>query len=386
METGKTYQPGSAADLRDMVAAANASGVAIEARSGGSKRAIGKQDRATAVLDLSLFSGVVDYEPSELVLTVRPATPLAEVESLLDSQGQMLAFDPWDHGAVFATRERTATIGGVIAAGVAGPRRLSAGAPRDHLLGFAAVSGRAEVFKAGGRVVKNVTGFDVSKVIAGSWGQLVLMTELSVKVVPKPKAAATLTISGLDAGQSVTAMARALGSVAGPVAAAYLPAANGDPSRTLLRLEGFRPSVDFRAGQLQAILPTPGTELLDDAASANVWADVREARPLLSAEALWRIQLAPSRAAALTSALSAAGVEWLLDWGGALVWAGGVGNLDLHSLVQRHQGHAMLVRAPSDLLKAIAIRQPGSAAVAALSDRVKRAFDPAGILDPRRFI
>lgn len=385
MELGATYQPADAAELQGRVNAARISGTPVEVRSGGSKRAIGRPDRQAAVLDVSRLSGVIDYEPSELVLTLGPATPLAEVEALLDRNGQMLAFEPWDHGALFGAQERSATIGGVIAAGIAGPRRLTAGGARDHLLGFSAVSGRGEAFKAGGKVVKNVTGYDLSKVIAGSWGQLAVLTELSVKVVPKPKSAATLVVPGLDASTSVGVMAQALGSVAGPVAAAYLPSAGGPPSQTLLRLEGFAPSVNFRAGQLQAILSAPGSDLLDEAASAAAWRDVREVTSLAGAEALWRIQIAPSRAAALVDALADAGADCLMDWGGALIWAGAGCDTDVRSLVQTHHGHAMLIRAPSAMLTSTPIRHPEQPAVAALSERVRRGFDPAGILDPRRF-
>lgn len=385
MQVGKTYRPADAAELREMIAAASAAGTMLAARSGGSKAEIGKPDRETASLDLSAFTGIVDYEPSELVLTVRPATPLSEVEALLDAHGQMLAFEPWDHGAVFGLGNRSATIGGVIAAGVAGPRRLSAGGARDHLLGFTAVSGRAETFKAGGKVVKNVTGYDLSKVIAGSWGQLALMTELSVKVVPKPKAVATLMIAGLDPAAAVAEMADAMGSVAGPVAAAYLPGEHGTPSQTLLRLEGFRPSVDFRSEQLRTILATSNSQLLDDAMSEQVWRDLREVRGLAASETLWRIQVAPSRAAALAGSLTQAGAQWLMDWGGALIWAGGTPDLEVHELAALAQGHAMLVRGSPSCRAANPIRKPSQPAVMALSERIKHAFDPARILDPERF-
>lgn len=385
MEPGQTYQPANAADLCGLIAAASASGTAVEPRCGGSKSAIGRPDREVAVIDLSAFTGIVDYEPSELVLTVRPATPLAKVEALLEAQGQMLAFEPWDHGAIFGLQYQSATIGGVIAAGVAGPRRLAAGGARDHLLGFTAVSGRAEIFKAGGKVVKNVTGYDLSKVIAGSWGQLALMTELSIKVVPRPKATATLAIHALDTATAIAEMAVAMGSVAGPVAAAHLPAGHAGPSQTLLRIEGFRPSVDVRSEQLRSILARPNAELLDEPTSAKAWTQIREVQPLSGAQALWRIQIAPSRAAGLSDALTRAGAEWFMDWAGGLIWAGADAAIDVRKMVESYSGHAMLQRGPRELLGSTPVRQPQLPAVAALSERVKRGFDPAGILDPNRF-
>ncbi|MDP3673762.1 MAG: FAD-binding protein [Novosphingobium sp.] len=168
MKTAEMLRPTDATQLGEMVRDAGTRTLVLECRGGGSKRDIGAPDRDTTLVDMSAFTGIVDYEPSELVLTVRPATPLAEVELLLAEHRQMLAFEPFDHGPLFGRDVGTATIAGVVAAGVAGSRRVSAGGARDHLLGFAAVSGRGEAFKAGGKVVKNVTGYDVAKVIAGS--------------------------------------------------------------------------------------------------------------------------------------------------------------------------------------------------------------------------
>lgn len=377
--------PADTADLIDLVAQAAASGSALELRGGGSKQEIGRPDRGAATVDLKAFRGVVDYEPSELVLTVRPATPLAEVESLLDAHGQMLAFEPWDHGPLFGRTKGSATIGGVVVAGVAGPRRLSAGGARDHILGFSAVSGRAEAFKAGGKVVKNVTGYDLSKVIAGSWGQLATLTELSLKVVPKPRCVATLAAIGLSPQAAIEAMAFAMGSRTAPVAAAHIPAGAGS-AMTLLRLEGIAESVAVRSGQLTSMLGKKAEVLrFDDTTASQLWADVREAAALSSAEALWRVQLAPSRAASFADALAASGSQWLFDWAGALVWVGAPASFDLRPLAKLHGGHAMLKRAPREMRRTIPIKHPEAPTVAALTERVKRAFDPAGILDPARF-
>ena len=385
-EAGTIMRPGDEQQLLELINQAIAEGTAREPRGGGSKQAIGKPDRDAAIVDLSAFAGIVDYEPSELVLTLRPGTSLAEVTALLDENGQMLAFEPWDHGAMFGAQPGAATIGGIVAAGIAGPRRVSAGGVRDHLLGFSAVSGRGEAFKAGGKVVKNVTGYDLSKVMAGSWGELAIMTELSLKVVPKPRSASTIGFAGLTPEAAIAAMAKAMGSRSVPATAAYLPATGQDPSLTLFRLEGFAQSVDARALQLGELLGEHGPgEPIKPALSDGLWADIREARLLAGSDCLWRVQIAPSSAAPLVQALEAAGARWYGDWAGALIWVGASETLDVRALASEQGGHAMLLRAPAALRAAMPIRQPEAAGVAALSARVKQAFDPAGILSPSRF-
>ena len=379
------HRPATSAELVELIGRAAAIASPLELYAGGSKRAVANPRREAQPVDLGAFAGVVDYEPSELVMTVRPATPLAEVEALLAKNGQMLAFEPWDAGVLWGTAGKS-TIGGVIAAGLAGPRRLSAGGARDHLLGFHAVSGRGEAFKAGGKVVKNVTGYDLSKLIAGSWGQLAIMTELSLKVLPAPRSTVTVVVEGLAAEAAVRAMSTAMGSRMSPAAAAFVPAQESDRSRTCLRIEGFAESVAERARQLAVLLASYGPVGELDAQSAlSFWRDVREAAALQTSEVLWRAHLSPSAAADLADALDAAGADWFMDWAGAALWIGAHSGKDVRSLVAAHGGHAMLMRAPDELRATAPIRHPEAPAVAALSARVRHAFDPAGILDLRRF-
>lgn len=379
-------RPADAEQLREIVADAATAGRPIEIVGGGSKRDIGNPRRETSLVDLRALAGVVDYEPSELVLTVRPATPLAEIEALLASRNQMLAFEPWDHGPLFARTSGAATIGGIVAAGVAGSRRVSAGGARDHLLGFTAVSGRAELFKGGGKVVKNVTGYDISKVMAGSWGQLAILTELTLKVMPAPKSAVTVALDGLSTDAAVAAMAKALGSPSSPAAAAFVPSREQGRSITAIRVEGFAEAVAARIRQLSGTLAAfAEPRLLESAEAAALWASLREVSPLTGAEAVWRIHVAPSRAATLTAALDAGDAAWYADWAGALIWAGTSADLDVRGAAAASGAHAMLVRGPADLRSLTPARQPQERAVAALSARLKAAFDPAGILDPERF-
>src|SRR5499426_433688 len=258
-----TLKPRDSKEVEDAVQWALADGKALEIVGGGSKRAIGRPAQTDLTLDLSGLSGVTLYEPEELVLTAKAGTPLAEIEALVAARGQMLAFEPPDYGGVLGGERAHATLGGVLAANLAGPRRIKAGAARDHFLGFSAVSGRGEAFKSGGRVVKNVTGYDLCKLMAGSWGTLAVMTEATIKVLPRAETEASVLVLGLDALRAADAMAAAMGSSCDVSGAAHLPAevaghvpevAGAGGAVTALRVEGFAPSVAHRRRTLEALM------------------------------------------------------------------------------------------------------------------------------------
>jgi glycolate oxidase FAD binding subunit len=385
-DAAKMLRPAGANELIAMIAQAVATGIRLSIRGGGSKDAVGAPCPDARVIDMRGFAGIIDYDPDELVLTAGAATPLSEVKALLASKGQMLAFDPFDHGPLFDADPAAATLGGVIAAGVAGSQRLSQGGARDNLLGFTAVSGHAERFVAGARVVKNVTGFDLPKLAAGSWGRLFAMTELTVRVAPAPREIATVVLEGLEFATARNVMARALGSAAEVAAAAYLPAAADRLSQTALRVQGFGPSVAARVAMLQSMLRDVATAPTFWADDAKIfWDDIAALRPLAGAGALWRINLAPSRAPALVAAL-APGSAWLADWGGGLVWLAGDRPAEsIREAAALADGHATLVRAPASMRAAVPTFQPPTAGVAALERRLRRAFDPAGVFETGRF-
>src|SRR5262245_46461095 len=247
-----TLKPHAARDVEEAVQWAQSRGAALELVGGGSKRVIGRPAQTDLTLDLSGLSGVILYEPEELVLSAQAGTPLDEIEVLLAAKGQHLAFEPIDYGPLLGGAPSRGTIGGVLAANLCGPRRIAAGAARDHFLGFEAVSGRGETFKSGGRVVKNVTGYDVSKLIAGSWGTLAALTTVTIKTLPRPQTQATVAVSGLDDATAVRAMGAAMATSCDVSGAAHLPDAvalriglgvAANRSLTLLRLEGVAPSV-----------------------------------------------------------------------------------------------------------------------------------------------
>ncbi|HEX2151312.1 MAG TPA: glycolate oxidase subunit GlcE [Stellaceae bacterium] len=394
------FAPADLAELRDAIAAALGAEEPVEIVGGGSKRALGRPLQTPHLLDLSLLSGIRDYAPSELVLTAGAATPLTEIERTLAECGQMLAFEPPDWRALLDT-DGEPTLGGTLACNLSGPRRIKAGAARDHFLGFRGVSGRGEVFKAGGKVVKNVTGYDLCKLMAGSYGTLAALEEVTVKVLPRPEAVATVLFSGIAPGPAVRLMGEALGSPHEVSGAAYLPSGTAGLSegRVALRVEGPAPSVAARRDNLlQEHRGAGKAELLGDAESAALWRAIGEVAPLLEPGecAIWRISVAPARGAELSEALARElGGKWLLDWGGGLVWATVPETDDAGAEAIRREirgddgngtGHATLVKASAALRRAVAVFEPQPEPLAALSRRVKEAFDPAHILNPGRMV
>ena len=381
-----TMAPSTPDELADTIADAARSGIKLEIRGGGSKAEIGC-DRDAVMLDMRGFAGVIDYDPPELVITVGAGTPLSDIEELVERQQQMLAFEPWDHGPLFGRPAGAATIGGVVASAVAGSRRLTMGGARDHLLGFEAVSGRGERFVAGARVVKNVTGYDLPKVMAGSWGRLAAMTQLTLKVLPRPRVTATMIVEGLSPRQAHAAMACAMGSHADVAAAAHLPAAvNEGRAITAFRLQGFEPSVDARSALLLGLLRDYGAlRPLDQGEADSFWDAVRIAAPL-SHGSLWRVNVPPSGGCDVVAALEPLGARWLFDWAGGLLWLLWDGDAaSVRQAAERAGGHAMLVRAPAEQRARVPAQHPRAPGLAALEERVRRAFDPAGIFETGRF-
>src|SRR5437762_620917 len=299
------FAPSDLSELRDAVAEALAAEEPVEVVGGGSKRGIGRPMQTAHTLDLSRLSGIREYTPSELVLTAGAATPLAEIERTLDDAGQMLAFEPPDWRWLLGTADTSPTLGGVLACNLSGPRRIKAGAARDHFLGFRAVSGRAEIFKAGGKVVKNVTGYDLPKLMAGSYGTLAALEEVTVKVLPQAETVATVLFAGIVPEAAGRLMAAALGSPHEVSGAACLPpgttmplALPVRPGTVALRVEGPAPSVAFRRDALLREHRESGAaSTLDASGSLAFWRAIGEVAPLsaLGESAVWRISVAPAR-------------------------------------------------------------------------------------------
>jgi glycolate oxidase FAD binding subunit len=384
-----TIRPRDAQELRQAVEWALNDGVTLDVRGQGSKLALGKPMRCDQVLDLSGISGVVDYAPEELVVTLRAGTPLSEVESLLAQRNQMLAFEPPDLGPLLGLEAGQGTLVGAVMGNLAGSRRVSAGAARDHLLGFSGVNGRGEAFKSGGKVMKNVTGYDLSKLLAGSWGTLAVLDEVSVKVLPAPDQTRTLLLLGLADDAAVKAMCAALGSPHDVSGAAHV----GD--RTALRIEGVAPSVEARLKGLRELLATSGAKMeeLGTLESRVFWRDVRDVAPLNTARdaILWKISCPPTEGPAVVSRIKAQrpAAEAFYDWSGGLIWLALPASVDADHVIVRGAlgptgGHATLVRAPDPVRASVPVFQPQPPALAALAGRVKESFDPKRLFNPGR--
>jgi glycolate oxidase FAD binding subunit len=394
-------KPRDGNDVKEAVRWALNEGKTLEVVGTGSKRSLGRPSQFDLTLDLSALTGVTLYEPEELVLSAKPGTPLAEIEALVASNNQQLAFEPMDYGPLLWGHKAAGTLGGALAANLSGPRRIKAGAARDHFLGVSAVSGRGEGFKSGGRVVKNVTGYDLCKLLAGSFGTLAVMTDVTIKTLPRPEYEETALIFGLDDTAAIGAMSAAMGSACDVSGAAHLPPATaalsdvaaGGKSVTAFRIEGVAPSVAHRKQALAAVLQPHGSLLSrEEGASRGFWAAVRDATPLVGDDrAVWRISTAPTRGAELVAKLVAQiDAQALYDWGGGLVWIAVPAMDDAGARLVRGAlaavggGHAMLVRAPAALRAAVEVFQPQEPALAALTRRVKESFDPKGVLNPGR--
>ena len=398
----ESLAPTDADGLADAVRWAIAGERPLEVRAGGSKRALGRPVQSAATLSLAAFDGMVDYQPSELVLTAQAATPLATIEAAVEAERQMLAFEPADYAPLFGATER-ATLGGALACNLSGPRRIKAGAARDHFLGVHAVSGRGERFKAGGRVVKNVTGYDVCKLLAGSYGTLALMHEVTIKVLPAPERTRTVLVFGLEPAAALDALGAALGSAHEVSGAAHMPAevaarsavsyvSGAGAAVSAVRVEGFPASVEARCEALRQLLGRFGAvEELHSKNSATLWREIRDVWAFTDDNVpLWRLSVPPaSGAVAAARVAEAADVRTLFDWGGGLLWlavndAPDAGEDAVRAAAAAVGGHATLVRADAPTRAARAVFQPQAAGLAALTARIKRAFDPAGVLNPGR--
>ncbi|MFN4312569.1 MAG: glycolate oxidase subunit GlcE [Ferrovibrio sp.] len=409
----ETFIPAGITDVADAIRWAAAEGRPLILHGHRSKAGLGRaahldNRQAEYALDLSRLSGVLDYEPAELVLTLRPGSLVSDVEKLLAASNQMLAFEPPDYGPLWGHPAGRGTIGGAIGCNLAGPRRFKAGAIRDHLLGFTAVSGRGEIFKAGAKVVKNVTGYDLPKLLCGSYGTLAALAEVTLKVLPAPEKTRTVLVFGLDDAKAAQAMAAAACSPHEVAGLAHLPpdiaalsgvayVAKAGMAVTAIRVEGTDISVKARCEALRALLQSFGPlEELHSMNSAWLWREIRDAAAFILPQerVLWRLSVAPMDGAKVTAAIRAAQPDaaFFYDWAGGLVWLSLPPAPDAHvklvrAAVAAHGGgHATLIRAEQSVRASVDVFQPQPEALAALSRRVKESFDPANILNPGRMV
>ncbi|MDF2094965.1 glycolate oxidase subunit GlcE [Aquibaculum arenosum] len=399
-----TLRPETPDQLQDALAWSLSEQAPLEILGQGTKRGWGRPVESRNRLDMSALTGITLYEPEELVLSARAGTPLAEIRTALAEKNQELAFEPGDWAPLWGGAAGAGTVGGMIGCNLAGPRRIRQGAARDHFLGFTAVTGRGETVKSGGRVVKNVTGYDLSKLLCGSFGTLAAMSEVTLKVLPRAEKTRTVLLLGLDDRRAIEVLCAALGSPHEVSGAAHLPkdAAAGSEvsfvkqaggSVTAIRVEGPGPSVDARCAALrQELAGFGGTEELHSHNSLQFWRELTDLAPLAARPdlAIWRVSVKPTDGADVAAEILAErdGLH-LFDWGGGLVWfgtapEGDAGEAAVRGALADRGGHAALLRAPEPLRATLPVFQPQAPALAALSRRVKEAFDPQAVLNPGR--
>jgi glycolate oxidase FAD binding subunit len=388
------HHPATEQDACALIADAAAKRAPLALGGNATKAAIGRPAQTAATLSSAALTGVTLYEPAELVIAARAGTPLSVVVRTLAEKGQELPFEPMDYRPLLESSGEP-TIGAVAAANISGPRRIMAGAARDSLIGVRFINGRGEFVKSGGRVMKNVTGLDLVKLMAGSWGTLGFLTEVTFKVLPKAEHTATLSLRGLDDGQAVEALSTALTSPFEVTGAAHVPGqpVPGQPGQTLIRIEGFSPSVQYRVGELQRLLRRFGpADVIDDTEAEALWRSVRDVTLLAepAAKALWRISTAPTRGPDLARLVAQAiEARWYYDWGGGLLWiatdaAGDAGAAAIRAATRAMGGHATLVRAPAEVRAAVDVFEPQPDPIMRLTAGIKTAFDPMGVLNPGR--
>jgi glycolate oxidase FAD binding subunit len=369
--------PSSEAELGEAVAAAAASRAPLLVEGNGTKAPMLRPVQAARTLSTAALSGITLYRPQELVLSARAGTPVAEIEAALAAQGQHLISEPYDLAPLLGAAAAP-TLGGMVATNLSGPRRISWGATRDHVLGVRAVDGAGAIFHSGGRVLKNVTGLDLCKLLTGSFGTLAVLSEITLKVLPAPETTASVLVEGVDAAAGVVTLSAALGSPYGVSAAAFLPGRGA-----IARLEDVSDSIAYRAPRLAADL---GGRVLDDSESRALWAAIRRLEPLGAhpEDAVWKVSVRPSAGPRVL----AAAPRGFLDWGGGLAWLAGPATAEQHATVtqaaRQARGSWQVVRAPDALRAAVDAIPPEPPALAAIAARVKAVMDPHFILNPGR--
>ena len=403
MDRTNQYAPSAATDIEEIIKAAIANETPMEIGGNLTRQALGRPVEAAATLSTRAMRGVHFYEPSELVVSLGPGTTMRELTDLLDQNGQELAFEPIDYGRLFGCEALSGTIGGTVAINAAGPRRIKAGAARDHVLGFTAISGRGESFQSGGRVMKNVTGYDLSKLMTGSYGTLGVFTDLTLKVLPKAEMEETLLIRGLDDATAVTVMTEASGLPHEVSSFAHLPADvarsleepfGNDGAMTALRLEGPEISVAKRKADLIAHFSHAGGEFdtVPATRSAAFWRLLRDCAPFaVGPRDIWRLSTAPADGARIVETIRKAdgSIAAYYDWAGGLVWLttdapASQAAPSIRAAIAPHGGHATLVRASAEHRAQVDVFEPQPQALAALTARVKNSFDPERILNRGR--
>lgn len=364
--------PHSEAELCEIISTAS---TPLRIKGGGTRQALGNAVASTEQLGLEKLSGITTYEPGALTLVAKAGTPLTMIEETLAQERQQLAFEPIDHRKLLGTKGQS-TIGAVAACNISGPRRLQAGACRDSLIGIRAVDGLGKVFKNGGRVMKNVTGYDLVKLLAGSFGTLGVISEVSFKVQPKPVASATIVLHRQNLDQAIALMTKALGSPNDISAAAFIPTRQ----EVYLRIEGLKGSVSIRTDALRSLFAAEEITVINGPSKgAKLWSGIGAADDLAGHKGdIWRISTKPSDAPLITQRIqSQTDAQFQYDWGGGLIWAAVPEGFDLRGAVAPLNGHAFLLR--GDHMRAF---HPLDPILETIQQGLRAKFDPKQVLNP----
>ncbi|CAB3803936.1 glycolate oxidase subunit GlcE [Pararobbsia alpina] len=385
---GGHFRPTNVAEVVDVIMDANAAARSLEIFGGGTKRSFGDHVFADALLDMSGLAGIEMYEPEELVIKVRAGTPMSLLRSALRKHNQHFAFEPPDYAALFGNVDAIDTIGGIVACNLSGPRRVLAGAARDSVLGIEGVNGRGEAFHSGGRTVKNVTGFDIPRLMTGSFGVLAALTSITLKIHPAPQYESTLVVSELDDSVALRTMSDLLQLPFEISAAAHLGGERSSASVTAIRIEGFRESVMARETEIEKRLQAyTGVKKLGTDESRHFWASLKDLSAFTVDDdaCIWRLSLPCDQAASVAKSL---GGPAIYDWGGSQVFVQSraesmLSQADaLRKRIAEAGGSASLLRATLDVRRQVGTFQPRHGALQEVGERLRRAFDPNGVLNP----
>lgn len=393
----KLETPKSEAELAEIVKHAYAKNIKLEIKGGGT-RPIGNPVIADKVLSTSKLSNISLYEPGALTIVASAGATLEQVKKLLAKEGQHLPFEPTDFTKLLKTKG-SPTIGSVVTTANSGPRRIQVGAARDALIGVRFVNGEGDIIKNGGRVMKNVTGYDLVKLMAGSYGTLGVLTEVSFKILPKPETAACILIHGLNEPAAISVLAKALGSPFDISGAAHTPAGLDGKPVTMIRIEGFEKSVAYRAEQLKILIAPllpADAEIVLETKAANIaagWKWVSDVEPFAEKQgAVWKLSVKPSDGPKLVEKVSnQIDCKALYDWGGGLIWllvpdAEFASESLIREIVGSFNGHATLIRASEDVRSQVEAFQPEHSTIQNLSEKLRLQLDPKGILNPGKML
>jgi glycolate oxidase FAD binding subunit len=366
----------------DFVRAARESREPFEIVAGGTRRAVGKPVGALPLLDVSGLTGIVKYEPEELILTAAPSTPLTEINAVLATKGQRLGFDPADWSRLLGSNG-VATLAGAASCDASGSGRLRHGAARDSLLGFQAVNGLGEMFRGGSKVVKNVTGFDLPKLICGAYGTLSVLTEVTFRVYPRPQFFAVLCLSDVTPETGFAALRKIAHSALEPAGLAYLPGSmmpQAGQGAALIKLEGAAKPLEEKIAMAHGLLGNAVTRIEGDLFGAIGCGEKFADLP----GDVWRVMIAPSDAPRVAKELNVQ--HWLGNWAGGLIWLAAPPSdaARIRAIAAAVKGQAMLLRASAESRARYGLYAPQPKALADLSRAVKAAFDPLSLFNPGR--